>query len=79
MLPPGLQSSYKTYKEDTKAIATWLAISAKQCGYSADLLDREGVDSTKAVQASKRLKGKARKNAQKASTGNANSSGNAPR
>ncbi|KAL8848129.1 MAG: hypothetical protein Q9221_006849 [Calogaya cf. arnoldii] len=67
MLPSALQSSYKTYKEDTNTIANWLATKARQCGYSADLLDRNGSsDPSKAVQASKRLKGKARKKAQEA-------------
>ncbi|KAL8991699.1 MAG: hypothetical protein Q9169_007730 [Polycauliona sp. 2 TL-2023] len=66
MLPPALQSSYKTYKEDTNTIANWLATKARQCGYSADLLnDDESSNSPKAIQASKRLKGKARKRAQK--------------
>lgn len=67
MLPPGLQSSYKTYKDDTNTIATWLATHAKHCGYSADLLDRVGsISSTKAAQAPVRLKGKARKAAREA-------------
>lgn len=70
MLPPVLQSSYKTYKEDTNTIATWLVTKAKQCGYSADLLDRNGSsDPAKATQAPQRLKGKARKKAQEASKG----------
>ena len=67
MLPPILHSSYKTYKEDTKAIATWLAVNAKRCGYSDDLLDCLGAaNSAKATQAPPRLKGKARKKAQNA-------------
>ena len=75
MLPSVLQSSYKTYKEDTNTIATWLATKAKQCGYSADLLDRDGSsNSSKATQAPKRLKGKARKKAQDASKGTTSSS-----
>lgn len=75
MLPSVLQSSYKTYKEDTNTIATWLATKAKQCGYSADLLDRDGLsNSSKATQAPKRLKGKARKKAQDASKGTTSSS-----
>lgn len=62
---PGIQSTYKTYKEDTKTVSTWLATNAKKCGYSADLLDRVSAsNSTKAVQSSTRLKGKARKKAQ---------------
>ena len=70
MLPPGLQSTYKTYKEDTDIIATWLAVNAKRCGYPADLLDRVGAsDAGKAIQASTRLKGKARKKAQDSAKG----------
>ena len=69
MLPSVIQSSYKTYKEDTSYIATWLANTAKQCGYSADLLDRnDAVTSSKATQAPTRLKGKARKKAKDAAT-----------
>jgi len=69
MLPPILHSRYKTYKEDTKAIATWLAVNAKRCGYADDLLDRLGAaNSAKATQAPPRLKGKARKKAQNAVT-----------
>jgi hypothetical protein len=33
-----LKSSYKQYKEDTDAVATWLATTAKKCGYAVDLL-----------------------------------------
>lgn len=78
MLPPNLHSSYKTYKEDTKAIATWLAVNAKRCGYSDDLLDRLGAaNSAKATQAAPRLKGKARKKAQN-TIKEASSTGSAP-
>lgn len=78
MLSPNLHSSYKTYKEDTKAIATWLAVNAKRCGYSDDLLDRLGAaSSAKATQAAPRLKGKARKKAQNAIK-EASSTGSAP-
>ncbi|KAL8987832.1 MAG: hypothetical protein Q9169_008646, partial [Polycauliona sp. 2 TL-2023] len=38
MLPLFLQSAYRTYKEDTTVIATWLAVTAKRCGYPADLI-----------------------------------------
>lgn len=38
MLPDFLQSSYQTYKQDTDILAKWLAVTAKQCGYPADLL-----------------------------------------
>ena len=69
MLPAVLQSSYKTYKEDTSYIATWLANTAKQCGYSADLLDRhDAANPSKPTQLPKRLKGKARKKAKDAAT-----------
>lgn len=61
MLPPGLLSSYMSYKDDTKIVATWLANNAKRCGYSADLLDRiTDPGSSVASQPSTRLKGKAR-------------------
>ena len=68
MLPGFLQSTYKTYKEDTNAVASWLAVKAKQCGYSADLLTHTGGKSAQAKQAAKsqRLKGKARKEAKQA-------------
>ncbi|KAI4183777.1 MAG: hypothetical protein LQ346_006232 [Caloplaca aetnensis] len=70
MLPPTLQSSYKTYKEDTNTIATWLATKAKQCGYSNHLLgSEESINPSKVTQAPARLKGKARKKAQEASKG----------
>ncbi|KAL8915636.1 MAG: hypothetical protein Q9172_006818 [Xanthocarpia lactea] len=38
MLPDFLQSTFKTYKEDTNTVASWLAVKARQCGYPADLL-----------------------------------------
>ncbi|KAL8685162.1 MAG: hypothetical protein Q9218_007938, partial [Villophora microphyllina] len=56
MLPDFLQSTFRTYKEDTNAVASWLAVKAKQCGYSADLLTKSDAQSAKP----KRLKGKAR-------------------
>ncbi len=79
MLPDFLQSSLKVYKEDTNAIATWLAQKAKQCGYPSDLLDHneENTVPSKAPQASKRLKGKARKQAKDAANGQVKSSGTA--
>ena len=68
MLPTFLQSSYKTYKEDTNVIATWLAHAAKKCGYSADLLDHVNhIEPPRNVQPAGRLKGKARKQAKQAS------------
>lgn len=79
MLPSVLQSSYKTYKEDTNYIATWLANTAKQCGYSADLLHPgDAVKSAKATQAPTRLKGKARKKAKEATQGGLPSSSTSP-
>lgn len=64
MLPSFLESSWKTYKEDTNTVADWLATKAKQCGYPADLLDR--TDRPPQVEPSKRLKGSARKKAKDA-------------
>ena len=69
MLPDIIQSTYKTYKQDTNAIATWLATKAKQCGYSADLLAQATADpSSQAAPRSTRLKGKARKKAKGSAT-----------
>ncbi|KAL8734027.1 MAG: hypothetical protein Q9166_001788 [cf. Caloplaca sp. 2 TL-2023] len=62
MLPDFLQSNFKTYKEDTNTIAIWLAVKAKQCGYSADLLYNPSSQSAQP----QRLKGKARKEAKEA-------------
>ena len=67
MLPPFLKSSYKTYKDDTNAVASWLALTAKQCGYPVDLLSTaKGPDSRATQATSGRLKGKARKAAKDA-------------
>ncbi|KAM4056657.1 hypothetical protein HRG_003526 [Hirsutella rhossiliensis] len=38
MLPPTLVSIYRQYKEDTDAVASWLASNAKAAGCPADLL-----------------------------------------
>ncbi|TEA17734.1 hypothetical protein C8034_v010026 [Colletotrichum sidae] len=38
MLPSPLVSTYQRYKKDTDAVASWLASTAKACGYPADLL-----------------------------------------
>lgn len=64
MLPSFLESSWKTYKEDTNTVADWLAIKAKQCGYPADLLDH--TNRPPQAEPSKRLKGSARKKAKDA-------------
>ena len=69
MLPKFLQSSFKTYKEDTNTIAQWLASKAQQCGYPSDLLeivDKSSEPPSKPPAKSQRLKGSARKKAQNA-------------
>ncbi|KAF4878860.1 hypothetical protein CGCSCA1_v001662 [Colletotrichum siamense] len=38
MPPVGLKSVYQQYKRDTNIVASWLAITAKSCGYPTDLL-----------------------------------------
>ncbi|KAK4111504.1 hypothetical protein N656DRAFT_837525 [Canariomyces notabilis] len=62
MLPPPLLSVYRQYKEDTDAVASWLAATARAHGYPANLL-------TNAIPSQQRqggrLKGKARKTQQK--------------
>ncbi|KAJ9138152.1 Ank-repeat protein mbp1 [Pleurostoma richardsiae] len=67
MLPGPLVSVYQQYKQDTDAIAAWLASTAKRCGYAADLLS----SGKPAQTGSRRLKGKARK--QDKVSGNASS------
>lgn len=61
MLSDSMHSSYAQYKADTDFVASWLAATARQCGYIPD----------KAAPASApgagRLKGKARKQAREAS------------
>lgn len=42
MLPSSLISVYQQYKQDTDAVASWLATTAKACGYSADLFTHVG-------------------------------------
>lgn len=65
MLPPSLVSVYQQYKEDTNAVASWLASTAKSRGYPADLLSGASSQAT-VPEHSKRLKGKARKQAKAA-------------
>lgn len=79
MLSDFLKSKLRIYKDDTDNIANWLAVTAKQCGYSSDLLDRTDPSSTSSSkpassQTSTRLKGKARKQARDAATANGNRS-----
>ncbi|KAF2279116.1 uncharacterized protein EI97DRAFT_440580 [Westerdykella ornata] len=66
MLPPLLADTYRRYKQDTDGIATWLATTAKRFGFSSDLLT--GNSKIPAQQKSKRLKGKARKEAKQMSS-----------
>ena len=69
MLPKFLQSALKTYKEDTNAIAAWLAVTAKQCGCPSELVygsDEPASSPPESNQSSKRLKGNARKKAKSA-------------
>ncbi|KAG9648457.1 hypothetical protein KCU95_g18015, partial [Aureobasidium melanogenum] len=72
MLPNSLRGSYTIYKEDTDSVATWLASTAKQCGYPLDFLTRpeDGLSSQKGS----RLKGKARKLAKAATSAKSGSS-----
>ncbi|KAK0386743.1 hypothetical protein NLU13_6579 [Sarocladium strictum] len=64
MLPSHLIGTYRQYKQDTDSVASWLASTAKSCGYPADLLANSAL-TPEAKQAPKsgRLKGKARKEA----------------
>lgn len=67
MLPDNLVSVYQQYKKDTNAVASWLASTAKSCGYPPDLLFG-GSSQTNGPERSKRLKGKARKEAKAAAS-----------
>jgi hypothetical protein len=61
MVPQILTDTYHRYKENTDAIATWLANTATKFGVSTDILSAKP-----AIQKSKRLKGKARQKAKEA-------------
>ena len=76
MLPKLLQSSYQNYKGDTDYIAKWLAVTAKQCGYPADLLSPPDppTSAPQAAGPSHRSKGAKRKKAKKATQGSPASS-----
>ena len=65
MLSDVLKSTYLQYKADTDAVASWLATTAKICGYAVDLLVNKDEQKPK-QQSSGRLKGKARKLAREA-------------
>lgn len=62
MLPSFLFPSYKQYKTDSDAVATWLATTAQKCGYPRDLLTVQATSQQKAP----KLKGRARKLAREA-------------
>ncbi|KAH6976031.1 hypothetical protein BKA56DRAFT_674544 [Ilyonectria sp. MPI-CAGE-AT-0026] len=57
MLPSSLISAYREYKKDTDSVASWLASTAKRCGYPADLLSSGDPESG----AGRQPKGKPRK------------------
>lgn len=78
MLTDNLVSIYKEYKEDTNSVASWLASTAKSCGYPADLLYGGSSQATN-PKPSKRLKGKARKEAKAAAPQSQGSSSNSSR
>ncbi|RSL44738.1 hypothetical protein CEP54_014559 [Fusarium duplospermum] len=68
MLPPALVSVYREYKKDTNSIASWLASTAKECGYPPDLLSNTPYPQQQQQQQpakTGRLKGKARTAAKK--------------
>ena len=70
MLPDALMQGLRQYKSDTNALASWLASTARTCGYKCDLPDDQksfaSGDKPSSGQApSGRLKGKARKEARK--------------
>lgn len=67
MLPDNLVSVYQQYKKDTNAVASWLASTAKSCGYPPDLLFG-GSSQAHGPERSKRLKGRARKEAKAAAS-----------
>ncbi|KAG9961424.1 hypothetical protein KCU61_g5475, partial [Aureobasidium melanogenum] len=72
MLPDSLRGSYAIYKEDTDSVATWLASTAKECGYPLDFLTETGDDLSS--QKGSRLKCKARKLAKAATSAESGSS-----
>jgi hypothetical protein len=59
MSPSFFHTSYKQYKDDTNHIASWLATTAKRCGYSSDLLTSTAAKND--AQTAPKLKGRARK------------------
>lgn len=73
MLPDNLVTVYQQYKKDTDAVASWLASTARSCGYPADLLCGSSSQTAGPDQV-KRLKGKARKEAKAAAAKSQSSS-----
>ncbi|KAJ6441575.1 CFEM domain-containing protein [Purpureocillium lavendulum] len=69
MLPPSLVSVYRRYKDDTDAVASWLAATAKAAGCPDELLP-DGARRERQRKPTGRLKGKARKAAKDAASGN---------
>lgn len=62
MLPDFLFSTYKQYKADTDKIATWLAETAKNCGYKLASADNASQGETSGQNGkTPKLKGRARK------------------
>lgn len=66
MPPEILAGSYRRYKEDTDVFITWLSTTAKACGYKSETSSRPPIQKDAHKIPSSRLKGKARKEAQKA-------------
>ncbi|EQB44956.1 hypothetical protein CGLO_16239 [Colletotrichum gloeosporioides Cg-14] len=58
MLPAPLVSVYQQYKQDTDSVASWLASTAKACGYPADLLKPVGQAKKKAKHKHKNISSK---------------------
>ena len=67
MVTNAIHSAYRRYKEDTDSVASWLASTAKQNGYPADLI----CPPAQPAQPAGRLKGKARKLAREAAKSSA--------
>ncbi|EAA26866.2 hypothetical protein NCU08753 [Neurospora crassa OR74A] len=71
MLPSNLISIYAESKRDTNAIASWLASSARICGYPTEKLSLGSWNSSPSTEAAKptgRLKRKAREQAEQATS-----------
>ncbi|KAK8179011.1 hypothetical protein BC567DRAFT_284952 [Phyllosticta citribraziliensis] len=62
-----LRSTYSQYKEDTDEVASWLAKTARSCGYSGELLENVETESTGPIEPQKpeESKVKATKNGKK--------------